>query len=910
VNLSRTIKALLLVALFAVWIGFELGGAKVSLAVDDLGELVAAAWAGWICLRRGRRQGARNARNGWMLLGMGCLAWAAGEAIWSWLELVKGQDNPFPSFADAGFLLFVPFAVVGIAGFVRTPAANMSRLRVIFEAILIGACLVFMSWATVLGPTFHHTGETLPTWLLSLAYPVGDLLVATVAMFAVSRASARRSRPLLLVCGGVLALAVADSAFAYLTEIGSYGATQLVDTGWVLGFVLIGLAADVRTDDGESKAWTTAPLLGTLAPYFLAVPALIMRMHQVASGPTTDRVLAWSFVAVGASLVAAAAAAALENRALTTDLEGRVRLRTEQARATEKRFLALVQDIEEVVLILDADLAVTHAGTSSERVLSRTPDDLMGETFAALVAEGDRPRVAALLQEMLAHPGASTALSFNLADGVRFADAQVRNLLDEPAVEGLVLNVRDVTNRHRLEEELRTKAFRDSLTGLPNRMLFLDRLAHALTRCRRDGTTVDVAVLDLDAFKTVNDSLGHDVGDELLREVAARLSRTLRANDTVARLGGDEFAVLLEGTDRGELAAQRLLAALREPCSFEGREVSVSAAIGLTRGRGTDSHDAVLRQADTAMSAAKLRGPGSFAQYDPEMHRRAVERLSLDADLSRALERNEFRLVYQPTVDLRTGAVTGFEALLRWHHPERGMVSPVEFIPVAEETGTIVDIGRWVLAEACRQLVAWGDDTNVKVNVNVSGVQFRRADVLADVRAALASSGLDPRRLVVEMTESALVEDGPAVERVLAGLREMGVRIAIDDFGTGYSSLSYLRRFQVDVLKIDKTFVDGLDGTDAQAEGFVRAMVELAETLGASTVAEGVERVEQQEVLQRLRCDVGQGYLYAKPLPADEAAALLHTMQPWNLAAQNPGGSRSSSTRSILDRSSTQTATV
>jgi diguanylate cyclase (GGDEF)-like protein len=413
-------------------------------------------------------------------------------------------------------------------------------------------------------------------------------------------------------------------------------------------------------------------------------------------------------------------------------------------------------------------------------------------------------------------------------------------------------------------------AFTDLLTGLPNRALFLDRLEHELARGDRDNTDVAVLFLDLDRFKVVNDSLGHAAGDHVLGEVAARLQACVRSTDTVARLGGDEFAVLLGGNGgvtRARATARRIIAALGQPLTVSGREVFLQASVGIAIGRNEASD--LLRNADVAMYTAKTQAAGRFEIFEPTMHEQIMKRLELEADLRHAVERGELRLCYQPIVELQTSRLQGVEALLRWHHPHKGLVMPSQFIPVAEETGLIVPIGRWVLQEACQQLASWRHNSAgapAWVSVNLAAGQLRQAALVEDVRTTLQAAALPPNALVLEITETAAAEDVDAVARLLRRLRQLGVRIAIDDFGTGYSSLRYLKRLPVDILKIAKPFVDDLGSP--QGRGLVKAIIDLGESLNLATVAEGIETETQRNTLLTLGTDLGQGYHLGRPLEA------------------------------------------
>lgn len=441
--------------------------------------------------------------------------------------------------------------------------------------------------------------------------------------------------------------------------------------------------------------------------------------------------------------------------------------------------------------------------------------------------------------------------------------------------------VRDVSERTRLEAELTRQALHDSLTGLPNRTLFLDRLDHALARGARPGSTATVLFLDLDGFKMVNDSLGHAAGDRLLVAVGERLKGALRPADTIARLGGDEFAILLEDTESsgGIAVAERLATVLAGPVPVEARQVFVQASVGIASARaGEQRADELLRDADLAMYLAKGRGKGGYAIFEVGMHHAAVERLELEADLRRALGSDELLLYYQPVVRLADRSVVGTESLLRWRRRGQELVPPGTFVPVAEQTGVIVEIGRWVLQEACRQTAVWDrshpSEAPLGLSVNLSARQIQDPGIVADVAAALDRSGLDPSRLTLEITESVLMEDPDRAAVTLNELRQLGARVAVDDFGTGYSSLSYLQRFPIDVLKIDRSFVSSLLGGPEDA-ALAHAIVKLGDTLGLAVIAEGIETDDQLNALRDLGCKYGQGYLFARPLSPEAIVDLL-----------------------------------
>ena len=554
-----------------------------------------------------------------------------------------------------------------------------------------------------------------------------------------------------------------------------------------------------------------------------------------------------------------------------------------QLRRSEERFRSLVRNSVDVNLIVGADGSIAYESPAAERVLGLEPDQRLGESAVDLIHPDDREFAERLLTDVGRSPGAEMAgeLRARHADGSwRTLEVVLEERLDDPSVEGIVVNYRDVTTRKQLEAELRRQAFHDSLTGLANRALFADRLEHALAQSRRFSRRIAVLFLDLDDFKTVNDSLGHGEGDELLIAVAGRLSDAMRSGDTIARMGGDEFAVLVEDptdADAPLAVARRLLETLDQPFQRGAKELFVRASVGIavstTRSQTADE---LLRDADVSMYTAKSRGKNRIEIFEPSMHEAALARLALKGDLERALEREEFVLHYQPIMDLRRGDVAGFEALVRWMHPRRGLVSPMEFIPVAEETGLILPLGRWVLEEACREAMGWhgGHGAGLSISVNVSGRQLQQPGFVDEVAAALVASRLAPARLTLELTESVLMHDAEAAAAVLSELKALGVRLAIDDFGTGYSSLSYLRRFPIDELKIDRSFVASMRDGPEQA-GVVLSIIKLGETLHLETVAEGIEEAAQVDELRSLGAAMGQGYFFARPLTAEGVSALL-----------------------------------
>ncbi len=730
------------------------GGSTTVKAVDDLGQLAFAWIATGVCWLTFRRSTGRR-RTSWAALTVALGMWGAGQLVWCYYELLNASAEPFPSFADAGFLVFPPAAMVGLWFYPSAGTGARARARLVLDGSTVAASLFLISWATALGAVYHGGGESAFAFTVSMAYPLGDLALLTMAILVLARSTARRRLPLLLMGCGMAAMAFSDSAFTYLNAIGDYHTGALTDLGWPAAFALLAIAAVADRDAGEHVEVAGMPSRTRIfLPYAMLPVAVAVIAQQLLTGSSIDLV---ERVSVGALLI-----------------------------------LVFVRQL-------------------------------------VTVAE-------------------NTQL------------------------------VREVELR---EGQLRHQAFHDPLTGLANRALFDDRLNHAVELHRRDAGPLSVLLLDLDDFKTVNDTLGHPAGDELLVKVAERLRACLRSSDTIARLGGDEFGLLLEaGPESPREVAQRVLGAFSQPFALAAATVRVRSSIGLVAD-GPDiaelSAVEILRDADIAMYVAKRNGKGSLAIFAPAMRSSEVDDNELKAELGVAVENGDLHVAYQPIRNLETYELWGVEALARWCHRSLGELTASRFLPLAEQAGLTSLIDDQIMEQACRQFGAWlreGLEAPVALTINVSAARLADPAYPQRVAAVLIGHGVPADRVVIEITESTMIADLEAAGTVTGDLRRLGIRLAIDDFGTGYSSLSLLDHLPVNVLKIHESFAR--KAADQDRGALVSGIVEMSRVLGIIPVAEGIETREQQLVVRGAGCLLGQGFYLGRPVGADGMAALLH----------------------------------
>ncbi len=779
--------------------------------------------------------------------------------------------DPFPSVGDFFFLGFYPLLFAAVLTIIRAAAVRVQWGRLALDATILMLGFGAFFWFFVIGPTAAADRDPdVIKYVLTQSYIALNciMLLSFGVLLMHAGAGPIYRRTLVLLTIGFSAMFLADIVWAMSKVTGTYFPGGMSDAIYLSCYGWLGAAAreQLRGEPAVRKAPSAfgAALVQGM-PYVAMLASFLVLAYlesRTASSPTTTMT---AVIFVLTLLVM------LRQGVLSRD-DALVRERR-AANVVEARYASLIKNASDVIMIADVDGRLRFASHAAERTFGMHPDDLVGRNLLDLWGEADRERIAAFLAEVAATRGRSIGpVEVVVGNSNRRSTLESvgSNLLDDPAIAGLALNFRDVSERKALEEQLRQLAFHDSLTLLANRSLFRNRVQHALQLAQRAQQRVAVMFLDLDNFKNVNDSLGHGAGDRLLQAVAQRLVKSTRPSDTVARLGGDEFAILLEGISESadiERIASMITRSFDEPLLLDGSDTIVAASIGVAFSEDGDDTEQLLRNADIAMYNAKAAGKARFVVFQPRMQEQLRERLRLEEDITRALERNEFFLEYQPVVDLTHRELLGIEALVRWNHPEQGLIMPGAFIAAAEESGQIIPLGRWVLIEACRSVRAWRDSIaagdGLRVAVNISGRHLQHADLVADVRHALEVSGLEPENLVIELTESTIMHNTELNLERFRELKALGVKLAIDDFGMGYSSLSYLHRFPIDILKIDRAFVSRLTEEDDGPE-LARAVVMLGETLGLETVAEGIEQEDQVARLLELGCVAGQGFLFAR----------------------------------------------
>ncbi|TQJ85911.1 aminotransferase class I/II-fold pyridoxal phosphate-dependent enzyme [Streptomyces sp. SLBN-31] len=987
----------------------------------------AAAWAvigvaGVVAVLTGVQLHRPAHRWPWWLLAAGLLTFIAGDTYYNLVEEYFRASNPFPSPADACYLVAYPLFAAGLSGLVRYRWAGHD-LPSLLDALILTAGLTLPVWLYLVQPLTEVNGLTWQQRAISIAYPLGDVLVlALLARLLTPSPVGGHNRSLQLLVIGTLALLGFDIAYGILRLNDVWQAGTALDAGWIVFYTAWGQAAlhpamveltaaaprhrslpapgrrlvmltlatmiapGILLYEGLTRSAEDAAVIAAFSGVLfvlviLRLGGMILAHRGTVARELTLRTAAVSLVsAVRQEEVARACATAVDSLLGTavdhrtlllpaeraadlaphhgrlvgardldvgdelepsatvlvclmippdrpygdvpgvllvagppgplTETRGsleilashaglaleRIALRQEiLRRESEAYFRTLVRNTSDVILIVEDDDTVRYASPSAASVFGTA--DLVGVPLPDLVDPPDRQRAARELAAVRASGPRATHDHWWVRHRAGRVEVEVRcnDFRHERTVGGLVVTLRDVTEQRRLEHELTQRAFHDSLTGLPNRTLLLERIERALLRGRRESSLTCLLFIDLDDFKQVNDTLGHSAGDHLLVSVGDRLSKALRRSDTAARLGGDEFAVLMEDareTLDAELLAAQVIQTLTRPFALGEESVTVSASVGVATARDSTDAEELLGHADLALYAAKAAGKRQWRRFRPLLHTRMVERHDLQNRLARAVADKEFTLRYQPVVDIKAGEIVGFEALVRWPQAPPRPMPPEQFIALAEETGHIAMLGAWVLENAVNDIAGLqrlpGPSAPPYISVNVSARQFRDAGFVDQVGEALRTPGLAPGSLQLELTETVLLRRDPQIQAVLRALKELGVHIAIDDFGTGFSSLRYLRDFPVDVLKIDKTFIDDIT-SDAQQVALVEGLVRIADTLGLQVIAEGIEEPAQRDLLAGMGCRFGQGYLFARPMTVQQCERVLRRSGSGRFVEADPG---------------------
>ncbi len=830
----------------------------------------------------------------WKFLAAALVTYLCGNLVDFYLRV--RELTPFPSLADFFYLAFFPILFSGFMVALRASSLRVSWGRLLLDASILVLGFGTFFWFFVISPAAAANEEDFARFVLTQVYIGLDclMLMAIGVLLMNATSCPLRKTTLALLTGGFGLMFLADIVWATSVVANTYfSGKNFSDVPYLACYAFLAGAAQVQIRDKSRperlKSAGGSALTQGIAYAGLGLSFFVLVYFAAGDGrsPVTIMTIAIFVLAI---LVMARQSVILRD-----DAKARQRAAVD---LVEARFASLIRNASDVIMIVDADGRIEYASPAVQRTFGLWHDDLVGRRLGEIWREADRDRIASFLAEVTATqsiPIGPVELSVGTSSRRFILECVGSNLLDDPAVKGLALNLRDVTERKALEDQLRQLAFHDPLTLLANRSLFRNRVEHALDLSRRTQDRLAVLMIDLDNFKNVNDSLGHDVGDRLLQTAAQRLVKCTRAADTVARLGGDEFAVLLEGVstiEQAEQIASSVTEAFRMPLAIDGNDLLVTTSVGVALSEPGHDTEHLLRNADIAMYNAKSAGKGRHVVFHTRMQEQLRERLRLEDDLTQALVRNEFFLEFQPIIDLKTTELLGVEALVRWQHPVQGRLLPGQFIPMAEETGQIIALGRWVLEDACCRVQEWRKSVaagaGLRVAVNISGRHLQQGDLVGDVRHALEISGLEPESLLIELTESTMMHNSEGNLVRLKELKALGVRLAIDDFGTGYSSLSYLHRFPIDILKIDRSFISRLTES-AEGPKLARAVVMLGETLGLETVAEGVELDDQVTQLLQLGCVAAQGFLFSHATSLDVVAASPFALRREQLRVAHSG---------------------
>ncbi|WP_139206620.1 MULTISPECIES: DUF4084 domain-containing protein [unclassified Bacillus (in: firmicutes)] len=818
----------------------------------------------------------------WLMLSLGSLSYFIAEVSWIYYENIMIMEVPFPGITDVFYFLQIIFYLAGFTYKIIMESKRLEIARFLIDVSILMVVAATFSMQFLIKPILADTNVPNLFLIVSLGYPVGDLMLLLSAL-TISHLwkDVKLKIGFIFIFAGLLVLILADSIYSYLVAINSYVSGSFIDPLYALGLLLIGYAGVFYPVIGKKIVATqefdnlkSSSIYRQMFPY-ISVLILFLFLFFYKSDDRTLNI--GSGIAI-LLIIYRQLAMIMENRLLLKGFHER----TLELAINKQRYKSLFEYHPDGVFSINLEGVFVTANDACSGIIGYTKEELIGKSAFSFISERNRPKMTNYFLKAKEGTPQNFELSIkNRAGKELFVAFTVVPIIIDNSIAGIFGIAKDITENKNNEEKISYMAYHDLLTNLPNRRLFERILNQSILDAKRSGSMLAIMFIDLDRFKYVNDTFGHNAGDQLLLQVAQRLEGCLRSNDVVARQGGDEFTLLAKGIKEIEdagLIAEKILESLNEAFYIDGREIRCTPSIGISiyHRDGNTTAD-LMKAADRAMYKAKENGKNGYFIYTSDITEQPSRKILLETALHKAIDNNELSLHYQPQVNAETGEISGVEALVRWNHPEMGFIPVSEFIPIAEETGLIVPIGEWIIRKACEQAQKWNEvGFPLKLAVNVSPRQFHQKDFVDMLSKILIETGMSFKQLDLEITEGIAMGDHHIITTKLLELRNLNIQVSVDDFGTGYSSLAYLTNFPIETLKIAREFVEKI-GIDKGNEAIIASIITMANNLGLKVIAEGVETEEQSNFLQALGCKQMQGYYYSKPLPAREFEKLLKT---------------------------------